>query len=211
MLWCAGLVILAIAGLQRTASLDELFLDPAQLTGSPWYTGLLSNLGILAWAVAAIAAGGGAWVALRAGRPTAVTFLASAAMITTLLLLDDLLQVHAVILPETGMHPTAAQLMVVAPAPLWAWLHRVEIARSRWLLLLAALAGFAVSLGADQFVAVDEASRRLLLEDGAKLLGVLAWAQYFVLTARDITGSVIEAALGRNERIWSTEEHVRVP
>ena len=204
------MVVLWIASLQDAASLEELFLDPATLAGQPWYPGLLANVGIVGWSVGVVAAGGGAWVSMRAGRPTAVTFLGSAALITMLLLLDDLLQSHAVILPATGMNPTAAQIVVVAPAPLWMWLHRAEIARSRWLLLLAALGGFVVSLTADMVVE-GAGSAALLVEDGAKLLGIIAWAQYFLLTARDITGSVITAALGYTDRAWSIDEPVRIP
>lgn len=194
--WTLGLVTLTLVGVQNTASVEELFLDPAHITGAPWYTGLVSNLGILAWTVACVSAAGGAWVARRAGRPTAVTFLASGALVTAVLGIDDLLQLHAVLLPETGMHPLAAKLMVAAPAPWWMWLHRSEIARSRWLLLVAALAGFAVSVGSELLVST-RGSTRLFVEDGAKLLGVLAWAQYFVWTTRDITASVIAAALER--------------
>ena len=208
--WAIGLAALWLATAQDTVPLEKLFLDPATLAGEAWYTGLLANVGVLGWSVAVVAVAGGAWVSLRAGRPTAVTFSASAALITALLLLDDLLQIHAVILPSTGMNPTTAQLLIAAPAPLWMWLHRAEIERTRWLLLVAALGGFAVSLGADLFVE-GAGSARLLVEDGAKLLGIIAWAQYFVLTARDITGSVIAAALGYTDRAWSIDEPVRIP
>jgi hypothetical protein len=206
--WSLGALVLLAVGVQDSASVEELFLDPAHITGAPWYTGLIANLGILAWTVAAVSAAGGAWVSLRAGRPSAMTFLASGALVTSLLLLDDLLQLHAVILPSTGMAPTAAQFMVVAPTLLWAWMHRHEIARTRWLLLLAAFAGFGLSLVADQIGGTG--STRLFVEDGAKLLGVFAWAQYFVWTTRDITGSVIDAALGLTDRAWGIEEPVRV-
>ena len=36
-----------------------------------------------------------------------------------------------------------------------------------------------------------------MIEDGAKLLGVLAWAQYFVLTTVDIARSATDETLAR--------------
>ncbi len=204
--WALGALVLLGVGVQDSASVEELFLDPAHLTGTPWYTGLIANLGVLAWTVAVVSAAFGAWVSLKAGRATAVTFLASGALVTALLLMDDLLQLHAVILPSTGMAKTAAQLMVVAPTPLWAWMHRAEISRTRWLLLLAAFGGFGLSLMADQLG--GSGSTRLFIEDGAKLLGIFAWAQYFLWTTRDITGSIVDAAMGHTDRVWGIEEPV---
>ena len=37
----------------------------------------------------------------------------------------------------------------------------------------------------------------LLIEDGLKFLGILAWTQYFAITARDIAASTIAEALSR--------------
>lgn len=202
--WTFGIVALTVAATQDVVPVEQLFLDPAAVNGAPWYTGLLSNAGILAWTVAAVSAGGGAWVALRAGRPSAFTFLGTGALVTSVLLLDDLLQAHAVLLPSIGVNPTVAQFLIVAPAPLWIWLHRQEVVRSRWMLLAAAFAGFGASLVVD--FGAPGATSSILVEDGGKFLGVLAWAQYFVLTAGDIGRSVINAALGRGDRSWTLDD-----
>lgn len=195
--WSFGLLAIAVAGSRNDAEIEELFLDPAYLAGSPWYTGLFTNIGILAWTVAVVAAAGGAWVAARAGRPSVVPFLASAAAMTALLLADDLFQLHADVLPSSGMHALAAKIVIVAPVPVWTWVNRNEIVRTRWLLLACAFAGFGASLLVEMAGSSATSTRILVAEDTGKLLGVLAWAQYFLLTTVDITRSVIDAALAR--------------
>ena len=58
------------------------------------------------------------------------------------------------------------------------------------------LAGFvassAVSVGVDHALSPTGATT-LLVEDGAKILGILAWAMYFTTTTLDITRSTIRA------------------
>ena len=53
---------------------------------------------------------------------------------------------------------------------------------------------FVVSLVVDQLVSGAESGNRMLLEHGAKFLGVLAWALYFVRTAADIVSSIARKA-----------------
>ncbi len=199
-LWGFGALVLAIASLQSATPLDRLFLDPAYISGQPWYTGMLSDFGILAWTVAAAAAGGGAWVAYQTGRPSAGAFLASSAAVTTVLLADDLLQLRAAVLPDLGVDKHAAEVLVVLPALVWIVLERHEIARTRWLLLAGSLAGFGISVMVDAAANPSaDAVTGLFVEDGAKFLGVLAWAQYFVVTTADITRSTIRDARAANE------------
>lgn len=206
--WSVGLVAVAVAGSRNRADIEQLFLDPAYLTGSPWYTGLFTNIGILAWTVAVVSAAGGAWVAGRAGRPSVVPFLGSAAAMTALLLADDLFQLHADVLPASGMHSLAAKIVIVAPVPVWTWVNRNEIARTRWLLLACAFAGFGASLLVELAAGSADSTGALVAEDTGKLLGVLAWAQYFLLTTVDITRSVIDAAVDRAEEVRGVAEPI---
>jgi hypothetical protein len=60
------------------------------------------------------------------------------------------------------------------------------------MLLVGALAGFGISLAADTLIPfTGDSPTRLFIEDGAKLFGVVAWAQYFVVTTLDITRSTV--------------------
>ena len=195
-LWLAGAVVLFLAGVQDDASLRLLFTDPAYATGQPWYLGLISNLGILGWSVAVTAAVGGAWVAAQTNRPTAARFLIAGAAATAVLLFDDLFLIHSTWIPRLGVSKVLAQLMVVAPAIGWLAAFRGEMRRSRWLLVVAALFAFGISLVVDRVVAPSDGAS-LVIEDSGKFMGILAWALYFVLTVRDISRSTIAAAMRR--------------
>lgn len=190
-----GGIVIAGAGFQRSVPLDELFLDPAHITGAPWYTGALSNLGILIWTTGIAMAAAGAWVARRTNRPAAAEFLLIGAIATLVLLVDDVFQFHSGLLKRSlGVPKQIAQLAVVLPAIVWIIKYRDDILRTRSALLAAALGSFVVSLGVDAGLGLS-GDAALLMEDGAKFLGILAWAQYFAITARDIARSTIDAAM----------------
>lgn len=192
--WAAGAAGLTALGVQRSVPLEHLFLDPATVAGAPWYAGAVSQLGIVCWTVAAVASAGGAWVAGQTGRPSAARFLAIGSAVTTVMLADDLLQLHSDVLPRLlGLPKTAAMGLVVGPVILWAIRWYREVVRTRWPMLVGALGGWATSVMVDRVVQPDEATG-LLVEDGAKFLGVLAWAIYFATTAIDITRSTIRSA-----------------
>jgi len=196
LLWLYGLILLAAARVQTATPLRDLFLDPAHLTGSPWYTGALSNLGILVWTSGVAFASAGAWVAHRIGRRSAALFLAFGAVATLILVLDDVFALHAGPLKNIlGGSKKAAQLMVVFPAIAWVVVFFDDIRRTRSALLGAALASLAGSVVVDIGVGGLSGDTSLLAEDGMKFLGILAWSQYFAITSRDIAASAITGAL----------------
>ncbi len=198
-LWAVGLTLLLIARVQTATPLQNLFLDPAYITGAPWYTGALSNLGILVWTSAVVFAGAGSWVARRIGRANAARFLATGAIVTLILVLDDVFRLHASPLKNLlGGSKTVAQLVIVAPAIVWVVAFFSDIQRTRSALLFAAL----VSLGGSAIVDFGvglSGDAMLLVEDGMKFLGILAWTQYFAITSRDIASSAIVGVLGSND------------
>jgi hypothetical protein len=192
-MWACGGSILAFVAAQRSVGLEQLFLDPAYLAGEPWYTGVLSDLGVLGWASATVTALWGGWVASQTGRPSAARFLRAAALVSIVLLADDLFQLHADVLRFVGLPKGIRQLVIVAPAVAWLLRYAADIARTRWVILVGALTGFAVSLLVDG-LAAPGSTVGLFVEDSAKLLGVLAWTQYMVLTSLDIMRSTIRDA-----------------
>lgn len=205
-LWGLGLVVLAAARVQTAASLPALFLDPAYLTGAPWYTGAMSNLGILVWTAGVAFATAGAWVARRVGRVSAFRFLATGAVATLVLVLDDVFAFHAGPLRSAlGGSKVIAQVAVISPAVLWALVHTADIRRTRSLHLVAALVALAGSVVVDVGAA---GSDRLLIEDGLKFLGILAWTQYFAITSRDIAASAIAGAARRQDEPLPSGEAV---
>jgi hypothetical protein len=196
--WLVATVGLAAVAAQRSVPVEVLFLDPAFLSGRPWYTGVVSDIGVLAWTAATVAALFGGWVAAQTGRPSAARFLRSGAVVSAILLADDLLQLHADLLRFVGLPKGVRQLIVVAPAAIWLVRYAGEIARTRWVIMVGSLGVLGGSLVVDALVAPGSRVG-VFAEDGLKLLGVLAWAQYMVLTSVDITRSTIRAAQGRAE------------
>ena len=213
--WAIGGLALGIAGMQSRMPLTALLHDPNAVLGVPWYSGLLSNIGILAWTVAAAAASGRAWVAKQTDRSSAARCLGVAGAVASILLLADLLLLHSSVLPKLiGVPKSGATIIVVLPAIAWFAIFIGEILRTRWIILAAALVSFFISIAADQILS-PEGSTALLFEDGAKFLGVLAWSLYFVLTTHDIVRSTIQEALANAVRTSdpsrqdATDEHHR--
>src|ERR1700710_2805032 len=98
--WLIGFGVIGLVALGNGRDVNALMMDPNFTGGFRWYTGLISNLGILCWTVAAASAGWGAWLARLGGRHGAAKFLVASAALTLYLLLDDLLQLHADLLPR---------------------------------------------------------------------------------------------------------------
>ncbi|MCP3909580.1 MAG: hypothetical protein GY745_17415 [Actinomycetia bacterium] len=195
--WGAGLLVLAVAALQNQVPVSELLHDPATVAGGMWYVGLISNLGAIGWTVAVTAAAGAAYVARVGGRPQAtISFLQGGALVGAMLLVDDLFQVHQRMVPrEVGLSKPMVLLIELVLAGGWAIISYPELKRTRWHLLVMTGGAFMVSLVIDQLVAGAESGTRMLVEDGAKFLGVLAWALYCVRTAADIVASIARRAV----------------
>jgi len=188
---CAGL---GLALVLRTGGIDDaqLLLDPAALAGLPWYTGLISNVGVLGWTVAAVAAAAGARVCALGDRPAAARFLRQAALLGGLLTIDDLFLLHSSVFPEAfGVSKRVILIGYLALAGMWVLGNTAEIRRTRWGLLAAAGCALVVSVGIDQFARTQDWA--LVAEDTAKFLGIAAWATYFTLTSRDIAESILRS------------------
>ncbi|MEZ5322883.1 MAG: hypothetical protein R2698_12565 [Microthrixaceae bacterium] len=195
-MWTIGGGLIAIVATRPRETAGELLMDPSFTMGETWYTGLVSNLGVLAWTVGAAAAFAGAWLCDLGLRTRARRFLLAGGVVGTVLLLDDLLQLHAVLLPTELRTPKiVGELALVVLVAWWVGTHLAELRRTHAHLLLAAGAALGASLVVDTVYSPLPGAGWNVIEDGAKLLGILAWAAYFVVTARDISRSVFRSAL----------------
>ncbi|WP_448811830.1 hypothetical protein [Agromyces bauzanensis] len=151
--------------------------------------GLLSNVGILVMALAAGAALVG-WLVLRvtpvataAATPTPNPFrqlLAWSAVMSLVFVLDDLLLLHetAAFLPGIGvLFGAAYALLFLRYVVRFRTTIRDELDAG---LLVLAVAALAASVLVD--VVMEPTEWSVLIEDGAKLLGIVAWSA-FVLRA----------------------------
>jgi hypothetical protein len=192
--WLVGVGIMSVVALGDDRLVDRLLGDANHVAGIEWYVGAGTHLVVLAWAVAAVSAAWGAWVARRVGRASACRFLRAGALITLYVLADDLLQIHSVVLPAlTGMAKPTAQLLIVIVVAGWLLQYRADLARTRWAVLVGAGIALASSVGIDVFAGWGSPRLQLVAEDGAKLLGALGWATYFVVTTADIVASIISS------------------
>lgn len=188
LVWALGSALLwGLVG-QDGIPYADLVLDPAQYGRRPWYVGLISNLGVLGWTTAVVTAAVGAGAANQGGRLGAAQLLRAGATLSGLLLLDDLFQLHIVVPRTLGQPKLLFYILYGGLGAWWALSSTRELLRTRWPLLIAAVAALAGSVVVD--VAGSGTEVALVLEDSAKFLGILAWALYFSMTTRDIVGSL---------------------
>lgn len=199
--WALGLITLAATLGQGVIRHETLLLDPVATGGLPWYTGLISQLGAVVWCIAACAAAFGAAVSRLDGRTGAFRFLLGACGVGTLMLVDDLFLLHSNVLPRvTGLSKTMVLATYALLIMLWLARSLGEIARTRVHLLVATGGALGLSVIADQL------GLALWMEDGPKMLGILAWATYLTTTSWDITRSIVTAA--RADARQRTPDHV---
>lgn len=190
--WLGGLAILAGVGIQDAVPVRDLFMDATYLGGRSWYVGMVAALGVLAWTVSVCGCAAASFVSRLGGRDNAASAFRGGALLFTLLLLDDLFLFHATLLPQTLGIPKLIVLGVYAGLAVW-WLAtaKSEIMRTRWELLAAASLAFAMSLAVEAFWYGEDVGVRVVAEDGAKFMGVLALAAWSVSSASDLIRSVV--------------------
>ena len=172
-------VVMAATVLQPWLPPSDLLRDSQAVAAghagaSPAY-GLVSNVGIV---VLTLSSGGAAlgWLVLHDAPAPWPRLLLWAAVLTLVLVLDDLLLLHeaAAFAPGSGVLVAAAYGLAFLR-----FVVRFRDAIVRDLdagLLLLAVGSLGFSLVADLLVAPTQAS--VLVEDGAKLLGLLAWSAF---------------------------------
>lgn len=156
--------------------------DPANILRMPFYTGALSNVGILLWcATAAICLFSAAVLreSLQAWGMRA--FLLASGLFSGLLLFDDLFLLHEVVFPrylhlhQNVLYAGYALMLLLCMV----WFRRL-ILRTDFLILLCAAgllgSGMVADLLTDQ---AADTSLKFLIEDGLKLFGIVSWFIYY--------------------------------
>ncbi len=179
----------------ETVSIEILLRDPLQSANLPFYMGFVSNVGILGWAAGASFCGL-AWGVLRRTRNhPMVPFFALGGLLLAALGLDDFFIIHeevvpVMLFPEDGwLHISEKGVFAFYGVFALVFLircRRVILNETPFGLLAAGMGFLAASLVVDVLgisSIVHDRGNRLLVEDGAKLLGILCWAGYFATTA----------------------------
>lgn len=182
------LAVVAAFALKGRIPVSALMADPLAVAGDlPVYTGIVSTIEGLLWCATAAVCLFTVAVARRKRSTSPLGLLAAAGAVSALLLADDVFLFHDDVFPHYlgvdeaqvfAAYGVLVTLVVVA--------FRKTILGTDYLLLAIALGAFAMSIGVDQYEAFDP----ILLEDGAKLVGIVTWAAYFMrLCARCLSVS----------------------
>lgn len=183
------LAILVLIKVQDRVPIYYLTLDPITVGNEslPFYTGALSNIGILFWCAATTVC----WfcfallLELRAKQKLQVFFLVSGAL-TALLLFDDLFVLHSIGFPQYLKIPEESIIFIyLGIVIVYLTIFYSIISLTDNLSFIFALIFFALSILFDKEVLPIpdywlENGNNLLLEDGFKILGIVSWFYYFV-------------------------------
>lgn len=170
-------VLVAAAVLQPAVDAKLLFLDQTEvvlLTGElRTWSGLLSTVGVMAWAASAAICGFAAVLLRRGdvGGARASRFALFAALSTAFLGLDDAFQIHENLGPKLGLPQPVILLAYVAVAAVYVVLARGLFAEIDPVLVVIAAGGLGLSLAVDAVI-TSPALWKVALEDGAKLTGI---------------------------------------
>jgi hypothetical protein len=181
----AVLALVALIDLADERSLAFLTRDTAsavRLEGCDGaacsYAGLLSQLGVILTAGTAAVAAIAARLAPRGS--DARRMLGGAAALTVLVLLDDAFLLHDGALDVLHPHGQKATILGLGcAAGLFVYAFRRPLRTTPVAILGVAAVAFATSIGVDQ--AFEDPSR--LIEDGAKLIGLVSWSLWVGLVA----------------------------
>ncbi|WP_205665241.1 hypothetical protein [Caldimonas tepidiphila] len=160
----------------------DLIRDPAAITQTPPYTGLLSQVGLFLWAATAAICLFCAGVASRDPADAAMaSFFRASAALTLMLGLDDAFLLHEDLLPRIGIPEKGVLLAYAVLTALYLLgFLRTILARTGYELLAMALFFFAASVVLD---VLNPPSIPYLAEDAAKIAGIVSWLAYFSRTA----------------------------
>ena len=189
--WLPAILVISVAGIQNAIPIRTLTRDSLQSLGAPFYTGILSNLGIIAWCwTLAVCCFSASLLRRLSLDRDGATFLMGAGLFTGLIMLDDFFMFH-----EQGyryLFGVNERLVMGIYALLFLGLvarYRQVILETQWVVLALACGFFAASIFVDlgpvhraltEFIGIGAVS---LLEDGFKLMGIATWAAYFTCEA----------------------------
>lgn len=187
-LGATGVVISKLASVAAGVPVEYLLTDTSdavEIHGCDGWTcmlaGGLSNVGVLLWALAAFAALFAAKV--RPHSPSRLPLIAGGSF-SALLLADDFFRLHDTKLQGSSMIETLISAGYVGMAALLVGAFGDWLKRTDRLLLAAAFGMLAVAVVIDRAASAMginvESGLGVLVEDGAKFVGIVCWAFYWV-------------------------------
>jgi hypothetical protein len=192
-----ALAFFGLLYVQPWLPMASLIRDPVAILGGRFYHGLVSNLGVLLWcgtAAVCLFRGAEVW---RAGARQRGGFLLSAGSVTLMLLLDDFFLAHEQILPNMGIPEKATLAFYPLAVALYVAVYWRQTIRADAALLVLSLAFLAISNLVDVVFGYhfyptpvgQEVSAGVILEEGAKFVGIAAWSVFHIRAAWIFGGS----------------------
>lgn len=165
-------------------AVEKFTRDVAVIVKIQPYTGMISNIGMVLWSsAAAICFFAFVYNKQKQNVKFQVFFLFSA-IITTVLLLDDLFMLHEMVFPKYLFIPEKITVGVYGISVLiFLYSFRKNLLETYYLPLVLSLIFFALSIGFDFYPWVLK--WHYLLEDGSKFLGIVGWLAYFSKSSLD--------------------------
>ena len=156
--------------------------DPFVLGHLPFYAGIISNIGILLWCTTAAVCFFSAYMAMTGNSSGKYSFfLFCSGALTTLLLFDDLFQMHRIFYPKFMELSTILVYLVYGILLLWYIVYFFKlILQTEFLLLGCGIFFFGLAVVLDTFSLFPRGNTAV--SDGFKLLGIVSWLAYFVRT-----------------------------
>ncbi len=185
MLWLYAFAVsivlgIGVASYLSGAPVSHFTRDPASVMHAHFYTGILSNLGILFWCIAATACIFGFYLEARInGETMEAFFLLYFGMLSSVLLFDDLFLLHEIASDLFFKSERFVYLIYLLIMAYGLFLFRQVILRTDRNILVASLIFFAASILFD-LLPEGWSTWHHLFEDGAKFLGIVAWCNYFI-------------------------------
>ncbi len=181
MLW-TGVAIIVYAFAAAGIRLTLLSRDPSQVQEYPVYIGFLSNLGALAWCSAAAVCFFASWLLrVRKAPGEGGAFMLYMGVLSTALLVDDFFLLHEVVAPKYLHFPRDALLFlyVLLGAGLLIRHGKFILQSTPYVFLFIGFGLLGVSMAMDLAILPGGTD----VEDGAKILGIVAYAYYCVITS----------------------------
>lgn len=163
--------------------LSTLTRDPADITGMPFYMGILSTLGVMLWSATTGICGVG-WLLLEPSHQQR-RFLGASALLSLLLALDDAVLLHERVFPKHLHIPenlVLAGYLGLGMAYLFYFLPRML--STDYGLFIFAVGFMALSIVFDVIMPFHELAT--FTEDSLKFIGIVFWLSYFGRTVQTI-------------------------
>lgn len=155
--------------------------DPSAIFNGHPFVGVISNIGILFWCSTSAICLFVSAINLKRKNKEAAIFLLFSGLITLFLLLDDMLMFHEFMIPKyLNVSETTVYVAYLILIAMYFVKFGNLILKAEYMVLFVACVFFALSITSDVFL--PQKGMGFLVEDGAKLFGIVTWFIFFVRT-----------------------------